>query len=293
MENGIATNKPVTLQSLLTQESVKKRFEEMLGKKAAGFISSIMSATKLTPALQRCKPETILSASVIAATLDLPIQNNLGFAALVPYGDEATFQMMWRGYVQLAMRTGQYKTMNVCEVYEGELIKYDRFTGEMVLDETKKSSDKIIGYTAFFKMVNGFEKRVYWTVQQIEAHGKKYSKSYAHSSGQWKLNFDAMAKKTVLKMLLSKFGILSVDMQLQQAIVADQSVPTEDGEFEYVDNTGNPGILDPMPTADDLRELLELKRDSIKLDELKDANRIINDNEVDSFRKLQKFLQSK
>ena len=239
--NGQVATKP-TLQSLLTQDNVKRRFEEMLGKKAAGFISSIISATKSNPSLQKCEPNSIISAAVIAATLDLPIQNNLGFAAIVPYKDDAQFQMMWRGYVQLAMRTGQYLTINVSEVYEGELLSENRITGEYVFDTSKKSSDKIIGYVAYFKMVNGFFKYFYWTTAQVTAHAKKYSqtfksdKKWVVESSRWTVDFDAMAKKTVLKLLLGRFGILSVDMQT--ALVADQGVikDADTIDIDYVDN---------------------------------------------------------
>lgn len=218
----------------------------MLGKKAAGFISSIISATKSNPDLALCEPNSIISAAVIAATLDLPIQNNLGFAALVPYkkGDksEAQFQMMWRGYVQLAMRTAQYQVMNASEVFEGELTYENRITGEYHFDPSKKSSDNIIGYVAYFRMINGFEKYFYWTVEQVTSHAKKYSQSFKSEKkwvvdkSRWTLDFDTMAKKTVLKLLLSKFGILSVDMQM--ALSADQAVIKDPGtiDVDYVDN---------------------------------------------------------
>lgn len=276
----------------------------MLGKKAAGYISSIISATKANEMLSRCEPNSILSASVIAATLDLPIQNNLGFAALVPYNESykdeagkwqkravAQFQMMWKGYVQLAMRTGQYQTMNVCEVYEGELIKFDRFSGMLTFDSNKKASDKIVGYTAYFKMVNGFEKTVYWTVEQIIAHAMKYSKSFENEKGQWKNNFDAMAKKTVLKNLLSKFGILSVDMQLQQAIMADQAAVTEEAEYSYVDNDGQPP-LEVEITPELLLSMLNKHYDSMVALEIQDARRIIDKKEEVSYKKLYKVLMA-
>lgn len=247
-ENGSTeiAKKPATLQNILAQDSVKKRFEDMLGKKAAGFISSIISAVKTNPDLGKCPPDSIISAAAIAATLDLPIQNNLGFAALVPYqsGDtlEATFQMMWRGYVQLAMRTAQYLTINVSEVYEGELISENRITGEYVFDTSKKSTDKIIGYVAYFKMVNGFYKYWYWTSDRIYKHAKQYSQSFRSQKdwvvkkSRWTVDFDAMAKKTVLKLLLSKYGILSVDMQI--AFTSDFGVikDVDTLDVDYVDN---------------------------------------------------------
>lgn len=239
-----------SLQGMLNNVSVKKRFEEMLGSKSAGFISSIMTVTNGNAMLQKCDPKTILSASSIAATLDLPINPNLGFAALVPYKtkidgkfvDVCQFQMQWKGFVQLAMRTGQYKALNASEVYEGELVSRNRITGEITFDFEAKTSDKIIGYCAYMKLINGFEKYLYMTVEEIEKHAKKYSKTYAKGYGTWVDNKPAMSLKTVMKMLISKYGILSIDMQqMQTAVLADQSVVNQDehgnSDYNYGDNT--------------------------------------------------------
>jgi len=221
------------VSSLLNQESVKKRFENMLGKKAAGFMSSVISATQGNKELKKADPMSIVAAAAVAASLDLPINPSLGFAHIVPYGGQAQFQMGWRGFVQLAMRSGQYKTINVCVVYEGELLKNDRFTGEMQFSEGSKESDKIIGYVAYFKLLNGFEKWLYMTVEQVQAHGKKYSKSFDNPKGKWKTDFEAMALKTPIKLLLSRFGILSTEMQT--AVQSDQAVIKHDGSYSYVD----------------------------------------------------------
>lgn len=219
-----------TLESLLKNEDIKERFQSMLGRKSAGFMSSIMSAVKSNPALSKCDPMTVISSAAIAATLDLPINPNLGFAYIVPYKEQAQFQMGWKGFVQLAMRTGQYRTINASKVFEGDIKSHNRFTGEMVFAEDNKST-KLTGYIAFLRLINGFEKYHYMTVKEVEEHGKKYSKSYSNDKGQWKQNFDAMALKTVLKLLLNKYGILSIDMQT--AIQSDQSVVGDD--LEYVD----------------------------------------------------------
>lgn len=228
------------LKTLLGRDEVKNRFQEIMGKKAPGFISSILSLTNGNAQLQKAEPHSILNAAVVAATLDLPINPNLGFAAIVPYKNTAQFQLQYKGLVQLAMRSGQYKTINVSEVYEGEIKNVNRFTGDYEFGE--RTSDMVVGYMAYFKLVNGFEKYSYMTVDEIKEHAARYSKKYQRGDGVWKDNFDAMAKKTVLKLLLSKFGILSIEMQRaqtfdQSSIKSDLTVTdVDDAEIEYVDN---------------------------------------------------------
>lgn len=139
-----------------------------------------------------------------------------------------------KGFVQLAMRTGLYKTVNVTSVCEGELVRHDKFTGEMEFDSSKKTSDKVVGFVAYFRLMNGFEKFRYMTAEETAAHGKKYSASFGFATGKWKTDFEAMSMKTVLKMLLSKYGILSIEMQT--AIQADQAVVTPTGDYVYEDN---------------------------------------------------------
>ncbi|MBL0320308.1 MAG: recombinase RecT [Alphaproteobacteria bacterium] len=221
IEQSKLTN-ATTLNELVSNEKIKKRFDEVLGKKAPQFISSLLSLTNAKPELKAADPKTVISAAMIAATLDLPINPNLGFAYIVPYGKVASFQMGWKGFVQLAIRTGLYQTMNAAELYEGELISNNRITGEIVIDESKKKSDKIVAYVAYFKLKTGFEKYLYMTVDQVKKHASRYSKSYSRPGTPWQINFDAMALKTVLKMILSKYAILSIEMQ--SAITLDQGV---------------------------------------------------------------------
>jgi recombination protein RecT len=243
-------NKPVTINSLLGKDAIKKKFEEILKDKAPAFISSVISATKANPMLAQCDPQSVVSSAVVAATLDLPIQNNLGFAAIVPYNESyqdgngnwqkrsvAQFQMMWRGFVQLAWRSGQYQTINAAPIFAGELVKYNRITGEVIIDEAKRTSDEVIGYCAYFKLINGAEKYLYMNVGEVRAHGEKFSKSFKNKSSMWQKDFNAMALKTVLKMLLSKYGILSVEMQ--KSLAYDQAVVTdmEQENVSFPDNT--------------------------------------------------------
>lgn len=198
-----------TLKGLLASPTLKKRFEEILDKRAPQFMTSIVNLYSSEKTLQKCDPMSVISSAMVAATLDLPVDKNLGYAWIVPYGNQAQFQLGYKGYIQLALRTSQYRAINVIEVYEGQLKRWNPLTEELELDFEAKQSDKVIGYAGFFELINGFRKTVYWTREQIEAHRKKYSKS----DFGWKNDFDAMAKKTVLKSLLSKWGILSIEMQ--------------------------------------------------------------------------------
>ena len=230
------------LKAMLANENTKARFNELLGKKAPGFISSIIQVANNNALLQKAEPSSIMNAAVIAATLDLPINQNLGFAYIVPYGNQAQFQMGYKGVVQLAMRSGQYKTINVTEVYEGEIVKENRFTGEYEFGE--RTSEKVVGVMAYFKLTNGFEKYYYMDVDEATAHGERYSQTFKRNSGLWTTDFLAMAKKTALKLLLSKYGILSIEMQRaqtfdQSVIKTDLTDPDQDvdeAEIEYVDN---------------------------------------------------------
>ena len=244
---GANITKQTTLQrvkGLLSNDQVKQKFEEVLKDKTAGFIASITSLVSSSQNFEGVDPNTIMQSAMIAATLDLPINPNLGFAYVIPYGGKATFQIGWRGLVQLALRTGQYRLLNAIEVYEGEVVSRNRITGEIILDETKRKSDKVVGFLSFFRLINGFEKTFYMSTEEMEKHAKRYSQTYKSSKkfvveqSKWTTDFNTMALKTVLKLVLSKYGILSVE--LQKAIQADQAVisETKDGEvrYEYVDN---------------------------------------------------------
>lgn len=239
----MANNNLVALKGYFENDSVKKNLRAMLGQKAQGFATSVLSVVNNSKLLQNAEPQSIYSSAMVAASLDLPINPNLGFAAIVPYGRQAQFQIMVRGLTQLAIRSGQYAKITNCDVHEGELVKADPFTDDYVFDYTKRKSDKIIGYMAYFKTIGGFEKYFYMTKEEALAHGKRYSKSFG--SGVWNTDPDAMGRKTCLKMLLSRFGILSIEMQ--RAIKFDQGVAKgdftqmqsieeiDDADVEYVD----------------------------------------------------------
>jgi recombination protein RecT len=225
-----------TAAMFLQRDDVKQKFKELLGNKSAGFITSVLGAVNANALLKKATPESVYMAAMMAAALDLPVNQNLGFAYIIPYKskvkdndgndvwvDVAQFQMGYRGYIQLAQRTGQYKTISAAPVYEGQLISQDPLRG-FEFDWKNKTSDTLIGYAAFFALINGFEKSMFMTVAELEKHGSKYSKTYSYGSSKWKTDFEAMAMKTVIKLLISKYGPLSVDTQMQKAVIADQSI---------------------------------------------------------------------
>jgi recombination protein RecT len=241
MNNQPATKPPMdvsrvtppagTLRDLLRVEEVKKRFEEVLGAHAGQFIASLASLVYRSPALQECEPFSVIGAALVAASLNLPIDPNLGYAAIVPYNDNKTgkkiaqFQMQWKGYVQLAHRTRQYANIHITEVYEGEIKSINRFTGAVSFGERK--GDSITGYLAYLKLTNGFEKYWYMTIEQLQTHGKRYSKTYNNPKGMWKTDPEVMYRKTPIKLLLKTYGVLSVEMQkaIQAEAPLDEDAP--------------------------------------------------------------------
>lgn len=230
------------LKLALQKDYVQEKFREVLGKKSSGFVASLLSIVTNNDLLSKAEPKSVLNAAMIAATLDLPINQNLGFAYIIPYNDRKTgtvvaqFQMGYKGFVQLGMRSEQFKTMNVTEVKEGEVKSFDRLSGDIKFEwlEEGRDSKKSIGYVAYFKLLNGFEKALYMTAEELKKHGVQYSQSAKKGYGLWNDDFDAMAKKTVLKLLLSKYAPLTTSMQTAQ--LADQAVIKEEDQYEYVDN---------------------------------------------------------
>jgi len=229
-----------TINDLLKMETVKKRFTEVTGKNPVAFTSAVLNVVNGNKLLKDCEPNSILTAAVMAASLNLQINPAFGEAYIVPFKGKASFQVGVHGYVQLALRTGQYKRLHAGVVHEGEIRGVNPLTGEFIIGE--KISDEVVGYVAHFELVNGFEKTLYMTKAEVESHAKKYSQSYQKdknsgwTSSQWTTNFDKMATKTVLKLLLRNWGVKSVEMQ--QAIQADFSVVSKDN-FTYPDNNNN------------------------------------------------------
>ena len=212
-----------------------KFLEQNLGAKKSEFVSNLLALSDSNKELSLCEPADLMKCAMNATALNLPLNKNLGYAYVIPYFDGKTnrtvpqFQMGYKGFVQLAIRSGQYKTINTCEIREGE-IKRNKVTGHIdFLGENPNGA--VIGYLAYIELLNGFQQSLFMTIEEVQAHARKYSKIYAKTNrGLWKDEFDLMAKKTVLKLLLNRYGVLSVEMQ--KAIEKDQA----DNEGNYIDN---------------------------------------------------------
>lgn len=231
MQNKSLVKTTNSVAELAHNDKFNAHLSELLKDRAPQFVTSVLSLTNANPSLAKCDGNLVFKECLKAASMDLPIDPNLGFAYVIPYGNVPQFQMGYKGFIQLAMRSGQYENIGVREVYEKELVGVDEFTGEpniKFLPESERGTE-IAGYMAFFITIQGFKKRLYMSESELQGHGKRYSKSFNRSDGIWATQPEAMRKKTVIKLLLSRWGILSTE--LQQAIRDDQS--SSDG---YVDN---------------------------------------------------------
>ncbi len=245
--SNLVTNRPkfsVAIQS----DMYKNLINQTLGDKdrATRFIASISSAVATNQALQECDAGTILSGALLGESLNLSPSPQLGQYYLVPFNDSkkgykvAQFQLGYKGYIQLAIRSGQYKKLNVLAIKKGELVKYDPLNEEievnLIEDEEERENAETIGYYAMFEYTNGFRKSLYWSKSKMEKHALKYSNGYKARKGYtyWEKDFDGMAYKTMLRQLISKWGIMSIDMQ--QAVEKDMATINTDGTYEYVDN---------------------------------------------------------
>lgn len=242
-ENQIATRQQTPLQrfnGVMKDTRTQEYLASVLGSKKDSFVATLISAVANNENLQTCEPMSLMYTAMKASALGLPIDPNLGYAAMIPFRDNKSgktlcqFQIQRDGWVELLMRTGQVKFVANEVVHEGELVKKNKFTGEYVFDESAKTSDKVIGYMAYIKLNNGFEKTVYWTAEECKAHALRYSQTYKKGYGIWKDNFDAMALKTVLKHLIKKYAPKSVE--ILSAVNDDQAVFSETNEAAYRDN---------------------------------------------------------
>lgn len=246
----MANNNLPQLKQTLNAPSVKAKFEEMLGKRAPQFMTSITSVVQNNALLQKAEVNSIVMGSAIAASMDLPLNPNLGYAALVPFNSKdgcfAQLQIMVKGWTELFLRSGQCQSI-ICEtVYDGQLVKKNKFTGEYVFNEDAKKSDKIIGFMAYFRLTNGFEKYEYMTIEEVKAHAQKFSQTFRKGAGIWKDHFEEMGKKTVLKKLLTKWAPKSIEMQhmaiFDQAVVDGKVDDLENAQANYADNKSDKDV---------------------------------------------------
>lgn len=288
------------LKELLNSETVKNQLNDILGKRAATFATSVIQITQSNSLLKNATPHSIVGAAMTSATLNLPLNNNLGYAYIIPFNErqkdgsfitKAQFQLGYKGLIQLAQRSGQFLTLHTTDVKQGEIISRDRLTGEIdfqwIDDDDDRAKRQSIGYVAYFKLKNGYEATLFMSIKELESHGKKFSQTYKKNFGLWKDDFDSMAKKTVLKLLLSKYAPMSIEMA--QATESDQASLEYDEtentiETNYVDNT--PEIIDVeaerirtfilnAETQDDL-DFIKPQAGEEHLDLIKEAQKRIN-----------------
>jgi recombination protein RecT len=314
--NNSLAKKPVKmgLTAYLSQDAVKKQINNVVGgKNGTRFISSIVSATQATPALQECTNPSILSAALLGEALNLSPSPQLGQFYMVPFDNrkkgckEAQFQLGYKGYIQLAERSGYYKKLNVLAIKEGELIRYDpldeEIEVELIDDDVIREGTPAMGYYAMFEYENGFRKTMYWSKKKMMAHAEKYSPAFSRNGGAktlelleqgkipekdlwkyssfWFKDFDGMALKTMLRQLISKWGIMSID--LQKAIDKDMAVIQEDGSADYVENAAEELDNDNVVAEQEIKEVQpETKEPELE----KEANqREASDIEAEFFNK--------
>ena len=261
-----------SLKDLLKAPAIQNQLSNLLNDRSSQFASSLITLASNDPQLNDAEPMSIISGAMQAAQLSLPLEKQFGFVYLIPFNTKnkqtnqwekkAQFILGYKGYIQLAQRSGQYSRINVGNVYEGQLKSWNPFREELEFDPQGKESDEVVGYFGFFQLLNGFEKTVYWTKEQIEDHRiqNNKGKNKKQLSGVWASNYDAMAQKTVIRSMLSRWGILSTEMQ--QAILADEEPEYEDTETQVrrdVSENANKELIDfdkpkPEPTPANLTD---------------------------------------
>jgi len=281
MSTELTTTK---VQTLLSSESVKERLNEILGKRASTFATSVLQIIKSNDLLAQAEPNSVVGAAMTAATLNLPLNNSIGFAYIIPFNTKnkdgsssvkAQFQLGYKGFLQLAQRSGQFKTVNVTEVKDGEILSRDRLTGDIefswIQDDLIREKTKTVGYVSYFSLLNGFQKNMFMSIDELNAHGGKFSKTFTQQYGLWKTDFDSMAKKTVLKLLLSKYAPLSIDMQT--------AVQTDQATFNDVNNPDDINFPDNEETKvdPDKERMMTLITSAKTLDDIEFAKQHVTD----------------
>lgn len=288
MSNEITKTQPkfsVAIQS----DTYKKLINNTLGdsNRASRFIASISSAVATNPNLQKCEAGTILSGALLGESLNLSPSPQLGHYYLVPYNNtktgttEAQFQLGWHGYYQLAIRSGQYKDLDVIEIRDGEYLGRDKTTGkqrfEFIENEEDRLNKPVIGYLGYFELLNGYRKQIYMSKVEMEQHANTYSKAFNLEdykklqagqipqkdmwkySSYWYKDFDGMAFKTILRRLISKYGVMSIEMQ--EAYTKDMAVMKENGDYDYVDNPNEEeaNIVEETENKEEIHSLEEVE----------------------------------
>ena len=284
MENKL--QKQVTTKDFFQKENVKSKLNELLGQNSTALIASVLQITQSNDMLRNADPVSVYQSACMAAILNLPLNNSLGFAYIVPFNNrkkgitEAQFQLGYKGFIQLAMRSGQVQTLSSSPIYEGQLVEENPLTGYVF--DFKIKGDKVIGYASYLELLTGFKKTLYMSVEQVEKHAKKYSQTYRSGFGIWKDDFNAMALKTVTKSLLSKYAPLSVEMQ--KAIIADQSVVTDAEEMQvtYSDNTVE--VVSAYEKEDkEAERIIALLKDCKTLDEVEQLRQGLPADRIEQF----------
>ena len=289
---GVQEEKQITLQEFLGQDTIKKQMKALLKDRAGYFAMALVQVVDGNEQLQNAEPQSIFNAGIASAILGLPIEKNLGFSYIVPYKDKAQFQIGYKGFIQLALRTGQYKLINSTAIKEGEIKLKNRLTGEIdfnfIEDDDLRDTLKTVGYASYIEFNNGFRNTLYMSVKQVQKHAAEYSAAYKYdlkygkNSSVWSVNFDAMALKTVLKLNLAKFGALSVDFEKALQLDGTTINKVQDNgtlEAEYIDNgddkikiLGSPEI-NGKPSTKEMQELLRMGNEK-NIDVLKKAKEL-------------------
>lgn len=307
--NNTLVKQKSTFSTFLTNDAIKKKINETVGgKNGQRFITAILSAVGTNPTLQECAHSSILSAALLGEALNLSPSPQLGQYYLVPFNDKkkgckvAQFQLGYKGYIQLAIRSGYYKKINVLAIKEGELVKYDPLSEEievnLIQDDEIREQTPTIGYYAMFEYQNGFRKTIYWSKNKMLSHADKYSQAFNKESYEklqkgeisgadawkyssfWYKDFDGMAYKTMLRQLISKWGIMSIDMQ--EAYNKDMAEIKEDGTYNYIENdetlietqeaTIAPDVIsneEHVPTVEEVPQV-EIKEDGTQVESIVD-----------------------
>lgn len=283
----------ITTKDFFEKENVKEKFQKLLGNKSTQFITSVIQLSSNNKLLASANATSIYNAAATAAILDLPVLPSLGRAYIVPYKGEAQFQIGYKGLITLAVRSGFYRTINSSLIYENQFESWDPIVGVLKTKDVE-GKGKVVGYVAFFEMLNGFTKTEYWTKKQVEDHGRKYSKSFTSSVSPWQTDFDKMGQKTVLKSLLNTYGELTQAMQI--AVSADQAVCKNDEgtEFDYIDSKSYTEAVEV--SEEEIKKSHEERRiyGAIqKAETASDLENIKNDLDEKTYESMKSFFEEK